>query len=189
MVFGFVEQSGGHIEVDSAVGHGTTITIRLPMIAVLDQRPNPTRSPAERRRRKKVLLVEDDPDVRIVMAAQLKQLGYTVHAVANGMEAIHLIELPAKIDIILTDIVLPGGIDGVHLAKEAMRARPPWACCACRAMTRPTSTASGSKFKISNFWKSRFPRPSGASTRSDTPSIMPMYRCRTRTLAPAHPQS
>ena len=73
---------------------------------------------------KTVLLVEDDPDVRIVTAAQLKQLGYKVHAVANGMEAIDLIESPANIDIMLTDIVLPGGIDGVALVKEAMRARP-----------------------------------------------------------------
>lgn len=71
-----------------------------------------------------MLLVEDDPDVRIVTAAQLKQLGYKVHAVANGMEAIDLIESPANIDVTLTDIVLPGGIDGVALVKEAMRARP-----------------------------------------------------------------
>ena len=126
MVFGFVEQSGGHIEVDSAVGHGTTITIHLPRIAVLDQttEPDAVASSAVTAQKKNVLLVEDDPDVRIVMAAQLKQLGYTVHAVANGMEAIHLIQLPTRIDIILTDIVLPGGIDGVRLAKEAMRARP-----------------------------------------------------------------
>ncbi len=74
--------------------------------------------------KKTILLVEDDPDVRIMMAAQLKQLGYTVQAVANGSEAIDLIESPAKIDIILTDIVLPGGIDGVSLIKDAMRMRP-----------------------------------------------------------------
>ena len=98
MVFGFVEQSGGHIEVDSAVGHGTTITIHLPRIAVLDQttEPDAVASSAVTAQKKNILLVEDDPDVRIVMAAQLKQLGYTVHAVTNGMEAIHLIELPTK---------------------------------------------------------------------------------------------
>jgi CheY-like chemotaxis protein len=53
-----------------------------------------------------LLLVEDDPDVRIVMTAQLKQLGYNVYAVANGMEAIDLIGSPANIDVTLTDIVL-----------------------------------------------------------------------------------
>ena len=71
-----------------------------------------------------MLLVEDDLDVRIVTAAQLKQLGYRVHAVANGNEAIDMIKSPASFDVLLTDVVLPGGIDGVTLIKEAMRARP-----------------------------------------------------------------
>jgi len=59
-----------------------------------------------------------------VMAALLKELGYRVRAVSNGNEAIDLIASPASIDVMLTDIVLPGGIDGVTLVKEAMRARP-----------------------------------------------------------------
>ncbi len=126
MVQGFVEQSGGHIEIDSAFGRGTTITICLPRIAAPSDAVEPdaavglsTSEPG-----KTILLVEDDPDVRIVMAAQLKQLGYKVHAVANGNEAVDLIESPAKIDIMLTDVVLPGGIDGVTLIKDAMRTRP-----------------------------------------------------------------
>lgn len=125
MVQGFVEQSGGRIEIDSVEGRGTTITIRLPRIAAASQADETDAvgaSPAAKE--KTVLLVEDDPDVRIVTAALMKQLGYKVHAVASGMEAIDLIESPANIDITLTDIVLPGGIDGVALVKEAMRARP-----------------------------------------------------------------
>ena len=126
MVLGFVEQSGGNISVDSAPGHGTTITIKLPRVA-------PTSQMAESDvvfnslligKEKTVLLVEDDPDVRVVMAAQLKELGYKVHAVANGVEAIDVIASPADIDITLTDIVLPGGLDGIALVKEAMQARP-----------------------------------------------------------------
>jgi CheY-like chemotaxis protein len=125
MVHGFVQQSGGHIDIDSAVGSGTTITIRLPRIAAASQ-PDETAAagaPATGTQ-KTVLLVEDDPDVRTVTAAQLKEMGYKVHAVATGMEALDLIVSPATIDIALTDIVLPGGIDGVTLVKEAMRARP-----------------------------------------------------------------
>jgi CheY-like chemotaxis protein len=126
MVHGFVEQSGGHIEIDSAAGRGTTITIKLPRIAAANQsdEPDAVAKSSARGREKTVLLVEDDPDVRIVTAAQLKQLGYKVHAVANGMEAMDVIVSPATIDITLTDIVLPGGIDGVAIVKEAMRARP-----------------------------------------------------------------
>jgi signal transduction histidine kinase len=125
MVHGFVQQSKGAIEVDSKVGEGTRFTIRLPRIEAAgrtDEDPAP--DVAATGREKSVLLVEDDPDVRVVMAAQLKQLGYQVHAVANGFEAVTWIESPAHIDITLTDIVLPGGLDGVTLVKEAMRRRP-----------------------------------------------------------------
>jgi PAS domain S-box-containing protein len=126
IVHGFVEQSGGHIEIESEAGRGTSVTIRLPRIAAdrrAEEQP-PAAVAAEGGEERTVLLVEDDPDVRIVTAAQLKQLGYKVHAVATGAEAIDLIESPAEIDVTLTDIVLPGGLDGVALLKEAIRARP-----------------------------------------------------------------
>ena len=71
-----------------------------------------------------VLLVEDDRDVRVVIAAQLKQLGYTVYEVGTALAALDLIASPADIDIMLTDMVLPGGMDGMALVKEAARARP-----------------------------------------------------------------
>lgn len=126
MVQGFVEQSGGKIDIESSPGNGTTITIRLPRVETESRadEADPTTGLTSSGREKTVLLVEDDPDVRVVTAAQLRQLGYKVHAVANGLEAIDLIASPANIDITLTDIVLPGGLDGVALLKEAMRARP-----------------------------------------------------------------
>ncbi|MDO8877382.1 MAG: PAS domain-containing protein [Pseudolabrys sp.] len=126
MVQGFVEQSGGKIEIESSPGNGTTITITLPRVASESRSDEADLVPGTSApgREKTVLLVEDDPDVRVVTAAQLRHLGYKVHAVANGMDAIDLIASPANIDITLTDIVLPGGFDGVALVKEAMRARP-----------------------------------------------------------------
>jgi PAS domain S-box-containing protein len=126
MVQGFVEQSGGKIDIQSAPGNGTIITIRLPRVASESQadEADMVAGTSVSGREKTVLLVEDDADVRVVTAAQLRHLGYKVHAVGNGMEAIDLIASPANIDITLTDIVLPGGLDGVALVKEAMRARP-----------------------------------------------------------------
>jgi DNA-binding NtrC family response regulator len=115
-----VEQTGGHIEIDSTVGRGTTITIQPPTIAAVGE-VDDTQALADwsaNGKDKTVLLVEDDPDVRIVTAHRLRKLGYRVHAVASGSES------PANIDIALADIVLPGPIDGVDLVKEAMRARP-----------------------------------------------------------------
>ncbi|MCW5691863.1 MAG: PAS domain-containing protein [Pseudolabrys sp.] len=127
MVQGFVEQSGGLMSIDSAPEQGTAVTIRLPRIAASSAQTepgDPALSNAAPAREKTVLLVEDDADVRIVITAQLRHLGYRVQTAANGMEAIDLIASPAHIDVVLTDIVLPGGLDGVSLVKEAMAARP-----------------------------------------------------------------
>jgi CheY-like chemotaxis protein len=126
MVHGFVQQSDGLIEIDSKLGEGTTFTIRLPRIEAIGPTEDDAGAAmnAAAGRERAVLLVEDDPDVRVVMAAQLKKLGYQVHAVATGFEAVNWIESPATIDVTLTDIVLPGGVDGVTLVKEAMRRRP-----------------------------------------------------------------
>lgn len=126
MVQGFTEQSGGQLKIESAPQYGTSVTIRLPRIASTCQ-PDETdnaAAAADVESEKTVLLVEDDADVRIVAGAQLRHLGFKVHAVANGMEALDLIVSPAKIDILLTDVVLPGGLDGVSLIKEAITARP-----------------------------------------------------------------
>jgi len=126
MVQGFTEQSGGQLKIESTPKRGTSVTIRLPRVASpcqAEEVDNTLIGPAMERE-KTVLLVEDDSDVRIVASAQLRHLGFKVHAVANGMEAIDLIASPATIDILLTDVVLPGGLDGVALIKEAIAARP-----------------------------------------------------------------
>lgn len=126
MVQGFTEQSGGQLKIESAPQYGTSVTIRLPRIVSSSQPDeiDTAAAAADVESEKTVLLVEDDADVRIVAGAQLRHLGFKVHAVANGMEALDLIVSPAKIDILLTDVVLPGGLDGVALIKEAITARP-----------------------------------------------------------------
>jgi PAS domain S-box-containing protein len=126
MVLGFVQQSGGHIDIDSGPGRGTAITICLPRIEAAEQprEPGVGGDSVVNCQDKTVLLVEDDPDVRIVVTAQLKALGYTVYPVSNAMEAISVIESPTTIAVILTDMVLPGEVDGVTLLKSTMQARP-----------------------------------------------------------------
>ena len=126
MVLGSVEQVGGYVELESTEGEGTIVTISLPRTHALGPQDSNTAGSdlVEEAREKTVLLVEDDPDVRIVTEAQLKRLGYKVHAVATGMEAIDVIASPAIVDLLLTDIVMPGGVDGMTLLKEAIRARP-----------------------------------------------------------------
>jgi CheY-like chemotaxis protein len=126
MVLGFTEQSGGQFKIESAPQYGTSVTIRLPRVASAcpPDEVDSGAAAADAESEKTVLLVEDDADVRIVAGAQLRHLGFKVHAVANGMEALDLIVSPAKIDILLTDVVLPGGLDGVSLIKEAIAARP-----------------------------------------------------------------
>ena len=126
MVAEFAEQAGGSLEISSVVGNGTTVIIRLPLIPVAAACPVPSEDQpaATSSRRRNVLLVEDDSDVRAVTAARLKRLGYQVRAAADGDEAIAAIESPETIDVMLTDIVLRGGIDGISLVKEALRVRP-----------------------------------------------------------------
>lgn len=126
MVRGYVENIGGYIEFASVFEQGTTITICLPRIAAVSvpEEHNISAGMIVATRKETVLLVEDDPDVRIMTAAQLKQCGYAVQSVATAMEAINMIASPAEIDIMLTDMVLPGGIDGMTLLKEALWERP-----------------------------------------------------------------
>ncbi len=126
MVYGFVKQSGGHVRIYSEPGHGTTVRIYLPAD---DQRlPKAKKTGADRALRttagETVLAVEDDPMVRKVSVRRLKDLGYKVIEADNGQAALAVIDGGAKIDLLFTDIVMPGGMTGLDLAREARKRRP-----------------------------------------------------------------
>ena len=126
-VHGFARQSGGFLSIASAPGAGTTVAIHLPRLEAGAEGAAP--APAEAGApvgRGTVLVVEDDADVRELAAAQLEGLGYAVLEAANGPEALAVLSGPggAAIDLLLTDVVMPGGMGGVELAREA-RARLP----------------------------------------------------------------
>jgi signal transduction histidine kinase/CheY-like chemotaxis protein len=119
-VLGFVKQSGGHVDVASEEGVGTTFRLYLPRLSVevpkLDGTA-PATSPAKGES-ETVLVVEDDPSLRRVVRRQLLELGYQVLEAERAAAALRLLETQ-KIDLLFTDIVTPGSIDGMALARTA----------------------------------------------------------------------
>jgi PAS domain S-box-containing protein len=125
MVYGFVKQSGGHVQIYSEEGHGTTVRLYLPAQseAVLDQASGAT--PARAPTGGTILVVEDDERVRRISVRRLKELGYQVIEAIDGPGGLrHLREQGDHIDLLFTDIVMAGGMSGADLAQEARRLRP-----------------------------------------------------------------
>ena len=126
MVYGFIKQSGGHCEIDSRQGEGTAITLYLPMAeAEASSRSKAAGKPRDAQATGEVvLIVEDDPDVRALTLRQVDTLGYRVLEAPDGPSALALLNEDVDIDLLLTDVMLPNGMTGVELAKEALRLRP-----------------------------------------------------------------
>ena len=125
MVYGFVKQSGGHIKIYSEVGHGSTIKMYLPRAATMAQQFTDM-APAEpiHGGYETVLIVEDDALVRTYVTAQVRALGYRTLAATNAAEALTLIDGDTPIDLLFTDVVMPGTMNGRQLADETRRRRP-----------------------------------------------------------------
>jgi two-component system CheB/CheR fusion protein len=124
MVFGFIKQSGGHIGVYSEPGIGTTFRLFLPRVtrdaASVEDR---TVVPLVHGKGETVLVVEDNEALRRVVTRQLGELGYRVLAARNAAEGLELLERQS-IDLLLTDVVMPGGINGRELARRARQRWP-----------------------------------------------------------------
>jgi CheY-like chemotaxis protein len=125
MVFGFMKQSGGHITVYSEPGKGTTFRLYLPrqqdVIAVRDER---SEEPASRGGSETILVVEDNAGLRRIVVRQLGEAGYRVLEAPDAEAAMTIIESPEPIDLLLTDVVMPGAMDGRDLARVAVAQRP-----------------------------------------------------------------
>ncbi len=124
MVFGFTKQSNGHLAIYSEPDYGTTVRIYLPR-SHDDARDDPTHPviPASIGE-ESILVVEDELDVRNVVVSFVKSLGYTALEAPNGLVALDILNSTAKIDLILTDVVLPLGLGGRELAEKAAAIRP-----------------------------------------------------------------
>ena len=125
MVYGFVKQSEGHIKIYSEEGHGTTIRIYLPR-ATDQAEPSVITAPTALvdGGYETILIVEDDALVRTYVTAQIKSLGYRTFSATNAAEALALIDGDTPIDLLFTDVVMPGGMNGRQLADEARKRRP-----------------------------------------------------------------
>jgi PAS domain S-box-containing protein len=125
MVYGFAEQSGGHVSIESREGEGTSVTLLL--LAVTSSLAEPT-SEDERSvlpgGKERVLVVEDDPQVLQFVSSQLVSLGYEITAVSIGSDALEVIKRDNHIDLLFTDVVLPKGMSGIELSKQARQIRP-----------------------------------------------------------------
>jgi two-component system cell cycle sensor histidine kinase/response regulator CckA len=124
-VYGIVKQSGGYIDVESEPGVGTTFEILLPATDVpVEARANGASNGSAMEGTECVLLVEDEPILRDLVAAMLEQLGYAVVTAADGAEAIGLLKNDdLRVDLLLTDVVMPG-MSGTELAMRATLVRP-----------------------------------------------------------------
>lgn len=144
-VFGFAKQSGGHVSVYSEVGVGTTFRLYLPPARAGDDpgRAPVTAPPASNGARGKetVLVVDDNEAMREVAAMQLQTLGYDVIVAENPAEALDVLRSPRTVDLLLTDIVMPG-LDGRELAIKARELRPQLAVLFTSGFTESSIAAS-----------------------------------------------
>ena len=126
MVYGFVKQSGGHIKVYSERGHGTTFKIYLPR-AGGQADPIAATAPDSRIEggTETVLVVEDDAFVRTSAITQLQSLGYKTLWAANAAEALAIADGGARFNLLFTDVIMPGKMNGRQLAEEMAKRRSP----------------------------------------------------------------
>jgi CheY-like chemotaxis protein len=130
MVYGFAQQSGGFAAIESEQGRGTTVTVYLPRTED-DQTPKQARAAdaaLQTGRGEIVLLVEDEADVRDVTTKLLERLGYTVLAAEDGAGALEIAANTGRIDLLLSDMVLPGGMNGIDICHRLRERRPDLKC-------------------------------------------------------------
>ena len=126
MVYGFAKQSGGQVTVESEPGQGTTFRIYLPVAATQTEKRETivpvVRGPSAQP--ETLLIAEDDPDVRTLTVGLLEGAGYRVIGAGSGSEALAKLESEPDVDLLLTDVMMPGGMTGPELAEEVQRRDP-----------------------------------------------------------------
>jgi signal transduction histidine kinase/PAS domain-containing protein/ActR/RegA family two-component response regulator len=127
MIYGFARQSGGQVRIESATGQGTTMHLYLPRHRGAAEFPAPARSPAEidaQAAGEVILLIEDEPTIRTLVTEELENAGYRVLSVSDGQAGLRWLQSDTRIDLLLTDVGLPGGLNGRQVADAGRVSRP-----------------------------------------------------------------
>ncbi len=129
MAYGFAKQSGGHLDIESSVGVGTKVSLYLPRAHEQTERPieqvtEPAIEPGEPTGTETVLLVDDNQSLMAITARNLRALGYKVVPAKDAKSALELLAFGAAIDLLFTDVVMPGQMSGPELAQAARQLRP-----------------------------------------------------------------
>jgi signal transduction histidine kinase/CheY-like chemotaxis protein len=127
MIYGFARQSGGNVRIDSAVGSGTQVSIHLPRHFGADEGTpaDPGRQAASRASQgETVLVLDDEPTVRMLLADVLGDLGYNAIEACDGAEGLEVLRSGARVDLLVTDVGLPGGLNGRQVADIGRAVRP-----------------------------------------------------------------
>jgi signal transduction histidine kinase/CheY-like chemotaxis protein len=125
MVYGFVKQSNGHIKIYSEEGHGTTVKLYLPQATGVAAAPvTETGLGGAERGDESILIVEDDALVREYVVTQISRFGYHALTASNAAEGLAIINSDQRVDLLFTDVIIPGGMNGRQLATEAVKRRP-----------------------------------------------------------------
>jgi CheY-like chemotaxis protein len=127
MIYGFARQSGGHVRIYSEVGQGTTMCLYLPRHNEAAEEHNDIELATDNLptgEGEVVLVIDDEPTIRMLIAEILAESGYSVIEAADGPAGLRMIESSARIDLLITDVGLPGGMNGRQVANSARQSRP-----------------------------------------------------------------
>ena len=161
MVFGFVKQSGGHVKIYSEEGHGTSVKIYLPRATGLQQTPAEALvSSTVEGGNETILVVEDDTLVRRYVMTQIQSLGYTTLEASNASDALRIIDDVPAIDLLFTDVIMPGSMNGRQLVDEALKRRPGLKTLLRRDIPRTPSSIMAGWIPACCCWRNPTAKPS-----------------------------
>jgi len=143
MAYGMVKQSGGHIDISSELGVGTTVSIYLPRTHQAEHLAAASVAHSGEGGTETILVVEDDAEVRLSVVANLLELGYRVLHAADGKSGLQILKDGVQVDLLFTDVVMPGELTGPELAVQAKLMQPNLAILFTSGYTRDALTTDG----------------------------------------------